>query len=121
MCCESYLGKRENILYIKCMFCALTWKSPARWLPSAAHQIMPADMGDAPVTQHLMDAVFGAHACTGLDEGLTAPHHYDGTGRNSSHTPPDPRSGCERSAIVPSVNRPVTDQSQTSHGLSTPH
>lgn len=62
MCCESYLGKRKNILYIKCMSCALTRKLFARRLLRGAHQIMSADTGGALVIHYLMDEDFWGHA-----------------------------------------------------------
>lgn len=65
---EVYLGIKENILYIKCMYCALTWKPHARALQHGAHQIEPADMGDTRVIHHLMGEDFWVPICTGKRE-----------------------------------------------------
>mgnify|MGYP003703322281 CR=1 FL=1 len=56
---KVYLGKRENILYIKYVSCALTRKSSARQLLCGAYQIIPADTEDAPATHHLMEEDLG--------------------------------------------------------------
>jgi hypothetical protein len=54
MCCECYLGRRENILYINYMSCALAQKLSARRLLRGAHQIMQGAL----VIRHLMDEDF---------------------------------------------------------------
>jgi hypothetical protein len=65
---EVYLGRKENILYIKHMSCALSWKPHTRAPQHGAHQIEAADTGDARVIQHLMGEDLWVSVCTGKQE-----------------------------------------------------